>query len=232
MSRSKKRSRKNKRIYTALAVVIFGEAVFISAIILPGLLKSQAPSVVVETPRLIIQQILESLIDPTSNSFINPEGLINNTEPIIMYIHTVTSPPYIECYSWPALYNASLRGIRIVLIILPDIRYQSGPASVYDVQRFIGYVSEICGFSIDRTNFMVTTAYPTNTTIQTNIGPVRIIGLVKLLQDLFQSLGLGNAYFPIVIGVGANDSVTANNIIYGANVNSSSISSLVRGLGG
>jgi hypothetical protein len=78
---------------------------------------------------------------------------------------------------------------------------------------------------------MITTAYLSNSTIQTNIGPVQIVGLSTLLQDLFSLLNMSNVYFPIIIGVGANDTVAANNVVYGVNINSTSVEKLVRALG-
>jgi len=210
--------------YLALALVIFGEAAFIAVLFLPGMLSKlgvaqQAPKPNATT---ITTYMLATLINPYNMSFINSTalGLINNTRPIIMYL-TIDDPYLINqaCNVWTVLYNATAyHGYEVVVVVFPEPVTQA-PATASTIQQFDGYVYELCGFNIQSTNFLITTAFWGNFTGAS----IPIVGYGTLLPNLLTDLGINasNVYFPVLILIKPHNTVSAGGVIYGVRLSNS-----------
>jgi hypothetical protein len=228
MSKSRKtrgtKKHRGRFFYLALALVIFGEAAFIAVLFLPGMLSKlgvaqQAPKPNATT---ITTYMLATLINPYNMSFINSTalGLINNTRPIIMYL-TIDDPYLINqaCNVWPVLYNATAyHGYEVVVVVFPEPVTQA-PATASTIQQFNGYVYELCGFNIQSTNFLITTALWGNFTGAS----IPIVGYGTLLPNLLTDLGINasNVYFPVLILIKPHNTVSAGGVIYGVRLSNS-----------
>ena len=228
MSRPKKsrgtKRRRGRFFYLALALVIFGEAAFIAVLFLPGMLSKLG--VTQQAPRpnatVIATYMLATLINPYNMSFINSTalGLINNTRPIIMYL-TINDPYLINqaCDVWPVLYNATVyHDYEVVVVVFPEPVTQA-PATASTVQQFNGYVYELCGFNIQSTNFLITTALWGNFTGAS----MPIVGYGTLLPNLLTDLGINasNVYFPVLILIKPHNTVSASGVVYGVRLSNS-----------
>ncbi|MFP3484528.1 MAG: hypothetical protein RXO23_00985 [Vulcanisaeta sp.] len=228
MSRPKKsrgtKRRRGRFFYLALALVIFGEAAFIAVLFLPGMLSKLG--VTQQAPRpnatVIATYMLATLINPYNMSFINSTalGLINNTRPIIMYL-TIDDPYLINqaCNVWPVLYNATVyHDYEVVVVVFPEPITQA-PATASTVQQFNGYVYELCGFNIQSTNFLITTALWGNFTGAS----MPIVGYGTLLPNLLTDLGINasNVYFPVLILIKPHNTVSASGVVYGVRLSNS-----------
>ena len=228
MSRPKKsrgtKRRRGRFFYLALALVIFGEAAFIAVLFLPSMLSKLG--VTQQAPRpnatVIATYMLATLINPYNMSFINSTalGLINNTRPIIMYL-TINDPYLINqaCDVWPVLYNATVyHGYKVVVVVFPEPVTQA-PATASTVQQFNGYVYELCGFNIQSTNFLITTALWGNFTGAS----MPIVGYGTLLPNLLTDLGINasNVYFPVLILIKPHNTVSASGVVYGVRLSNS-----------
>lgn len=226
MAKSRKTKRPQRRrgklFYLALALVILGEAAFIIVLFLPGMVSKLTMNQQTQTElnaTVITKYMLSTLINPYNNSIVNATalGLINNTKPILMYL-TVNDPYLIDesCNVWSILYNAArYHNYNVIIIVFPNPPTQA-PATLSVIQQFDNYVYELCNFSPETSNFIVTTAFWGGN--YTYGSQVLIVGYGTLLPQLLTKLGINasSVYFPLLIVVKPYNTVNVSGIIYGS----------------